>query len=129
MDEVDDALSAKTAVTLPNPVMMPPSYSELLPGGLIAARTRQSVTFRCTVVASIASSHAARTLDPRTGLLLLGSAKRLRPSKDKRLPFSPAHEREIEPFFWSRAVKPERNYKKTHALGMSNDNRRRKAFA
>ena len=26
-------------------------------------------------------------------------------------------------FFWSRAVKPERDYKKTHAVVMSNGNR------
>jgi hypothetical protein len=31
LDEVDDRLSATTAVKLPNPVMMPPSYSGVFP--------------------------------------------------------------------------------------------------
>jgi hypothetical protein len=56
-------------------------------------------------------------------LPLLRSEKRLRLLPDKRPPSSLAHEREAEPFFWSRAVKPERDYKKTHAVVMSNGNR------
>jgi hypothetical protein len=30
---------------------------------------------------------------------------------------------EAKPFFWSRAVMPERDYKTTHAMVMSNGNR------
>jgi hypothetical protein len=41
------------------------------------------------------------------------------------LPPSPAHEREVELFFWSRSVKPDRRIKKTHAVKLGNDNRAR----
>jgi hypothetical protein len=50
-------------------------------------------------------------------------------TKDKRIPSSPAYECEAKPFYWLRAVNPERDYKKTHAMVMGNDNRARDADA
>jgi hypothetical protein len=49
---------------------------------------------------------------------------------DKRLPFSPAYEREAETFFLVACGEcPERDHKKTHAMVMSNGYRRRRAAA
>jgi hypothetical protein len=44
------------------------------------------------------------------------------PRAGKRQLFSPPHEREAEPCFWSRAENTERIYKKSHATKLSNDN-------
>jgi hypothetical protein len=72
------------------------------------------------------SSHLASSRFANSGIdarNLLPFSLQLCRAPDKRLPSSPAHEREVKPFFWSRSVKPDRGFKKTHAVKLSNDNR------
>lgn len=89
-----------------------PQQVRRLTGGLIAARTRQSVKLLGNVVvcrrfelgfqslnSSVASSHTARasgtSYRPATSRLCETGCL----AKDKRLPSSPAHEREVERIF------------------------------
>jgi hypothetical protein len=80
-------------------------------------------SYRVTSSSHLASSRCANSgIDARN---LLPPSLRLCRGPDKRLPPSPAHEREVELFFWSRSVKPGRRIKKTHAVKLGNDNRAR----
>ncbi len=116
LDGGHDTVRAKFAVTIPNPVMIPPSCVRAL--SPVVSDCFQIVGLECFVVSPVRDALALWNLPP--ALFCFGLSPMM--LADKRPPSSPVHEREVEPFFWSRSKSSERIYKKTHAAKLGNHN-------